>query len=354
MSHGKIGVIISLNIYGICHRCLEGDLKVKCMNDSRFLRLGALLMLTVFILGGCAREDSMKEFKVIGYMPNWYSVQVLEQMPIEKYTHINYAFAIPTKDGGVLALPSPDFASRLVEIAHENGVKVLISLGGWSYNGIELEPTFVSATETLEECALLAQNTVALATQYGFDGVDLDWEHPKESTAGQFEALVLALRDECTKAGLYLTAAVVGGDGMTTGITDKAAAAFDWINVMCYDGGQGADHSPMSLAEEYILYWTKDRQLDPSKVTLGVPFYERPTWNAYSSLVAADPENAHRDETEFQGKTVYYNGIETMKAKTAFAMENAGGVMVWQIVQDATDEDMSLLNAIRETIAGGK
>ena len=345
---------ISLLTNGICHRCAEGDLKVKCMNDSRFLRLSALLMLTVMLLGGCAREDSMKEFKVIGYMPNWYSVQVLEQMPIEKYTHINYAFAIPTKDGDVLALPNPDFASRLVEIAHENGVKVLISLGGWSYNGIELEPTFVSATETPEECALLAQNTVSLASQYGFDGVDLDWEHPKESTAGQFEALVLALQEECTKAGLYLTAAVIGGDGMTTGITDKAAAAFDWINVMCYDGGQGADHSPMSLAEDYILYWTKDRQLDPSKVTLGVPFYERPTWNAYSSLVAADPENAHRDETEFQGKTVYYNGIETMKAKTAFAMENAGGVMVWQIVQDTTDEDLSLLNAIRETIAEGK
>ena len=324
------------------------------MNISKYLRLGAVLMLVSVLLGGCAREDSVKEFKVIGYMPNWYGIQVLESMPIEKYTHINYAFAIPTKDGEVMELPSPGFASRLIEIAHVHGVKVLISLGGWSYNGIELEPTFVSATETPEKCALLARNIVEIAVKYGFDGVDLDWEHPKESTAEQFEAMVLALREECTKAGLYLTAAVVGGDGMTTGITDKAAAAFDWINVMCYDGGQGADHSPMSLAEDYILYWTKDRQVDPSKVTLGVPFYERPTWSAYSSLVAADPGNAHRDETEFQGKTVYYNGIETMKAKAAFAMENAGGIMIWQITQDAVDEDLSLLNAILEMIGGEK
>lgn len=312
-----------------------------------------VLMLTVAALGGCAKEGKVKDFKLIGYMPNWYSVQVLEQMPIEKYTHINYAFAIPTKDAEVLALPSPDFANRLIEIAHGQGVKVLISLGGWSYHDIELEPTFVAATDTPEKCAALARGIVEMAVQYGFDGVDLDWEHPREETAAQYEAFVLCLRKVCSQEGLLLTAAVVG-PSMTGAMTDKAVACFDWINVMCYDGGQGADHSPMSLAEEYIRYWTDERHLDKSQVTLGVPFYERPTWNAYSSLVATDPDNAHRDETEYLGKTVYYNGIETMKEKTAFALENAGGIMIWQITQDTTNEDLSLLEAIRTTIADGK
>ena len=323
---------------------------------NRWVRWGSwllALMLAVTILGGCQKEERVKKFKLIGYMPNWYSLQVLETAPIERYTHINYAFAIPDKDGKILALPSADFAKRLIEIAHENGVKVLISLGGWSYNGIELEPTFVAATETSEKCEALANNIVEVAVQYGFDGVDLDWEHPKDSTANQYEALVLNLRKACSEKNLLLTCAVVG-PSMTGAITDKAAACFDWINVMCYDGGSGADHSPMSLAEEYILYWTNERHIPKEQVTLGVPFYERPTWNAYSSLIAADPENAHRDETQYLGSSVYYNGIETMKAKTAFALENAGGIMVWQIVQDTDNEELSLLGAIRQTMGMDK
>ena len=310
-----------------------------------------LLALAAGTLSACKQTDpSGEEFKLIGYMPNWYSISALDNVHIEKYTHINYAFAIPTKEGTILELPSPDFAERLIRLAHENGVKVLLSLGGWSYNDIPLEATFVAATETQEECDLLAKNTVEMALRYGFDGVDLDWEHPKASTAAQFEMLVLSLREECTKNQLSLTAAVVGGPEMDQGITDKAAAAFDWINVMCYDGGEGEDHSPMSLAEDYIRYWTAKRNLPKEKVTLGVPFYERPSWNAYGALVAADPENAHKDSTEYLGKRVYYNGIDTMKAKTSFALENAGGIMIWQINQDAADEDLSLLNAILETI----
>ena len=43
-----------------------------------------------------------------------------------------------------------------------------------------------------------------------------------------------------------------------------------------------------------------------------------------------------------------------MKAKTAFALENAGGIMVWQIVQDTDNEELSLLGAIRQTIGMDK
>ncbi len=289
-------------------------------------------------------------FKLIGYLPNWYDTSVLNSIPFEQYTHINYAFAIPDKEGRILSLPSSAFVERLMEKAHENNVQVLMSVGGWSYNGIELEPTFVAATETKEECDTLAKNIVETALKYDFDGVDLDWEHPNRNTAVQYESFVLSLREACTENGLWLTCAVVGTEGMTEAITDTAAACFDWINVMCYDGGEGADHSPMSLAENYIYYWTQKRNIPKEQVTLGVPFYERPTWNAYSSIVMADPENAHKDSTELLGTTVFYNGIETMKEKTAFAFENTGGIMIWQIVQDTADKDLSLLNAIRQTI----
>ncbi len=124
-------------------------------------------------------------FKLIGYLPNWYDTSVLNSIPFEQYTHINYAFAIPDKEGRILSLPSSAFVERLMEKAHENNVQVLMSVGGWSYNGIELEPTFVAATETKEECDTLAKNIVETALKYDFDGVDLDWEHPNRNTAVQ-------------------------------------------------------------------------------------------------------------------------------------------------------------------------
>lgn len=83
---------------------------------------------------------------------------------------------------------------------------------------------------------------------------------------------------------------------------------------------------------------------------IGVPFYERPSWASYDALVAADPQNAYSDTANYMGGTVYYNGIPTMKEKTSYAVENAGGIMIWQIVQDTKDPELSLLSAIIETL----
>ena len=294
------------------------------------------------------KEDS--GFRLIGYMPNWYDRSVLDTVRLEEYTHINYAFAIPKEDGTMRPLPNDAFTNKLIEKAHASGVKVLLSVGGWSYQEIPLEPTFVKATETAEKCELLAKNIVAQAVQYGFDGVDLDWEHPNEQTAAQYETLVKALRTQCDEHGLYLTCAVIGGPSMDLAITDEAAAQFDWINAMGYDGGEGEDHSPLSLAVDYINYWTQKRGIAKDKVVIGVPFYERPSWASYDALVAADPQNAYSDTANYMGGTVYYNGIPTMKEKTSYAVENAGGIMIWQIVQDTKDPELSLLSAIIETL----
>ena len=294
------------------------------------------------------KEDS--GFRLIGYMPNWYDRSVLDTVRLEAYTHINYAFAIPKEDGTMRPLPNDAFTNKLIEKAHAAGVKVLLSVGGWSYQEIPLEATFVKATETAEKCELLAQSIVAQAVQYGFDGVDLDWEHPNEQTAAQYEALVKALRVQCDEHGLYLTCAVIGGPSMDLAITDEAAAQFDWINAMGYDGGEGEEHSPLSLAVDYITYWTQTRGIAKDKVVIGVPFYERPSWASYDALVAADPQNAYSDTANYMGGTVYYNGIPTMKEKTSYAVENAGGIMIWQIVQDTKDPELSLLSAIIETL----
>ena len=71
-------------------------------------------------------------------------------------------------------------------------------------------------------------------------------------------------------------------------------------------------------------YWNGTRGVPAQKVVLGVPFYERPNWASYASVVQADLANAHRDSAVINGTRVYYNGIETMQQKATCAAEHAG------------------------------
>ena len=43
---------------------------------------------------------------------------------------------------------------------------------------------------------------------------------------------------------------------------------------------------------------------------------------------------------------VYYNGVDTITEKTLYAKENLGGIMIWELTQDTSDPDRSLLQAI--------
>ena len=51
------------------------------------------------------------------------------------------------------------------------------------------------------------------------------------------------------------------------------------------------------------------------------------------------------------GKILYYNGINTIKQKTALAKEKASGIMIWQLQGDASGAH-SLLHAINEVAYG--
>ena len=47
---------------------------------------------------------------------------------------------------------------------------------------------------------------------------------------------------------------------------------------------------------------------------------------------------------------IYFNGIDTIKQKTTYVVENGyGGIMIWEVGQDTTDET-SLLKAIGDAM----
>lgn len=300
-----------------------------------------------------------RDFKCIVYI-FCESDSGLPKLRFDIITHVNYAFAIPTKDGHVLPLENPALARAVIKKAHENGAKVCISLGGWSYEDIPLEATFREGTNTPEKISTLAGEIVSLAEDFGFDGVDVDWEYPRtdDGSKEQYEAFISLLHDQLKPKGMLLTAAVLAGvDSQNEPIRSAAEAQdrpsfdkLDWLNLMTYDC-DGPQHSTYAFAVNSIKYWVEDRGFEPAKLNLGLPFYGRPFPGDYRLLLEADSEALEKDMVILDGKEIWYNGRDTLRQKVALAKEyGLGGVMVWEISHDCDDPNKSLLTVLGEAV----
>ncbi|HEU5146653.1 MAG TPA: glycosyl hydrolase family 18 protein [Chryseosolibacter sp.] len=292
------------------------------------------------------------DFKVIGYLPG-RSVDTTS-IPFKRLTHINFAFAIPAKNGGGLdALRNADKLDALVKAAHRHHLKVFISIGGWSIgDGGGDDSRFHRLAADPQERNYFVQNTMELVRRFDLDGVDVDWEYPDvENRSAEDNVLLMRqMGDSLHAINKELTAAVVHYGNQGEGTKDEIFQIVDWLNLMAYDDdkGQSVPHSPYSLAEKSINYWVKERGLPPHKAVLGLPFYGKPrkeNLSHYKDLLAAGADPM-KDEFD----SVYYNGIATIKRKTELAKkEGLAGVMIWEIAQDTQDE-RSLLKAINEVI----
>jgi chitinase len=275
-------------------------------------------------------------FKVVGYQPSWAGT--LAGLQFDKLNYVNYAFALEASDGSV-SLPQPTrLLSDLVSRGHAAGVRVLLSVGGWN-DGNDRPFTDLSANPDTR--AKFVATLAGYVDIYQLDGIDVDWEFPEPAVAAQFTALMHDLSATLKPKGKLLTIAGsadhYGGDGVTA----DALPYIDFVNIMAYDGGQGAGHSPYALAQSSLQYWLT-KGLPPARAVVGVPFYSRPGYTPYSMLVAQDPQAANLDELNQQ----FYNGIPTVQAKTALAMASGGGIMAWDLSQDTRTPELSLLSAI--------
>lgn len=305
-------------------------------------------------------------FRVVGYYSESPFDEPVERLPMDKLTHIMYAFLLPNADGTVKPVQKPELLQQIVEKAHAHNVEVFISVGGWSdTTGEPLAPRFEIIADNKDSRQHFIDNVLAVVEAYQLDGVELDWEYPLATSAQNYEDLVVEMSAALAQKGKDLTAALNGSWAVNDGpavnklVSDKCLSAFTFINVMSYDMND-ADHSPLWFAETSIQHYTQGRQVDPDKVVLGMPLYARPSWAQYRHLVAADPANAYVDYAPPGAVSTlesHYNGLNTLREKTALAYRQAGGVMLFDVNEDTTDEYSVLAmidDVIQEANALGK
>jgi GH18 family chitinase len=190
-----------------------------------------VLLMCLFLLSAVL---TYAQTRVVGYMPSWAGQA--SKIQYTKLTHINYAFIRPTTTGGLTAIDNPAKLQDIVSRAHAVGVKVGIAVGGWSdLNNQDFQSMAANSTYRNN----FVNNLVNLCNQYGLDGVDLDWEYPREGNdPANFNTLMGQLATAMHSRGKTLTAAVSASGYYADGIQSGVFNSVDWLNLMAYDGGQ--------------------------------------------------------------------------------------------------------------------
>jgi len=200
-----------------------------------------------------------------------------EQIPYRELTHINHA-GVSFNADGTLNVPAGFLEPKLINLAHANGVKVLLLIGG-DFNGVESNGGLLTLVTRLTD----------FAAKHGYDGFDIDWEYP--ATTGDrnfFVEFMAALRETNSDYVLSIDAAPWGGYGYDLA---QLKLWINYFNIMMYDcagpwtdDGQlnspifwdwhdpepwecqpgGSDHG----AAEIFL-----REVAPSQLNMGTPFY---------------------------------------------------------------------------------
>lgn len=204
----------------------------------------AFVLLTAVSSGRAQTEASSSNLpkRLVGDYGYWSRTQTppysSDQIPFKKLTHINHA-GVSFDANGNLSVPSGFIEKALIDKGHNNGVKVMLLLGG----------DFTDMETTTGGLAALLANLKVFITEYDYDGVDIDWEYPTSTQdAAFFRALFLGLRATFPSPRYILSADVApwGGSGYDAPDTKFL---MDYYNVMTYDcAGPWTDSAQLNSA----------------------------------------------------------------------------------------------------------
>lgn len=267
------------------------------------LTLAAALLLSLTDTGRAAGDGGGGE--IVGYYASWAAAQGYgpEEIPAERFTQINYAFATIEDGRAALGDPARDGKNLrgLTDLRKRNPeLRIVLSLGGWDDSAC-----FSDVAASAGSRRDFAQSCGDLLREYGLDGVDLDWEYPVSGGAPgtvhrpqdkeNFTRLLQELRRTLDRQGrqegkrYVLTVAGAVSGGYLNSIEPQAVAeTVDHIFLMAYDL-----HGPWDAYTDFNapLYTPSDgppryrasvddgisawlgRGIPAEKLVLGMPLY---------------------------------------------------------------------------------
>jgi chitinase len=287
--------------------------------------------------------------RTIGYLPT-YRFSASNQIDYCKLTHLNLSFANPDNAGNIIM---PSINSVVTDALNDNpNIVIMISLAGAALT-VQQASDWSNLIDNPANRPAFITKIVNYVLANNLDGVDVDleWSHV---TSG-YSDFVIELEVALDAEGKLITAALPN-QTLFTNINQNALDAFDWINIMSYDAtgpwnpSSPGQHSSYNFSQNGISFWKNTVCIPASKLNLGLPFYGYDFVNAttvnaftYEQMVSANSSYADIDNIG----NAYYNGRPTIEAKVSLAVNEVGGILIWELGQDAFNQ-YSLLTTIHD------
>ncbi|KAI8647976.1 Chitinase [Fusarium keratoplasticum] len=322
------------------------------------------------------------------YFVNWGIYQRdyhPQDLPVSRLTHILYAFMNIQEDGTVYTEDTyadleKHYAGDSWAEGNDNAygcikqlyllkkanrkLKVMLSIGGWTWS-----TNFAAVAGSTTTRATFAKSAVTLMKDWGFDGVDIDWEYPaNEDDATNMVLLLKAVRDELDSYAAEFAsghrfqlsiAAPAGFEHYSKLHLADLAQILDYINLMAYDyagswsthtghnanlyaNDEEPDATPFNTDDAVRAYL--DAGVPAEKLVLGMPIYgpgRRGVWD-YSALPkdgavpGFDPAaRAHYSYNAATGEFISFDPPEAVQQKVAYLQQlGLGGAMFWEASAD--------------------
>lgn len=161
----------------------------------------------------------------------------------------------------------------LIQQAHKNGTKVLLSFAGNGFNEIVSFP---------EQQSKFIDMMILFIDKYDYDGIEIDWEKDlalplHADFLSNIRLKLNALEKKHNdKKHLYLTTALHSWQVYDKDLANTLSANVDWINIMTYDMGGGIwgnvpkHNTPLDKIEKELKNW---EVFDRNKLCIGLANY---------------------------------------------------------------------------------
>ncbi|KXX76708.1 Endochitinase 1 [Madurella mycetomatis] len=332
-----------------------------------------------------------------------------QELPADKITHVLYAFADIASDGEVVSsdaysdlekhYPTDSWNDQgnnaygcvkqlyILKKKHRH-MKTLLSIGGWTYSS-KFAP--VAATEAGRQ--RFCSSAVQLLKDWGFDGLDIDWEYPVNSAQAQDYVLLLRTCRQALDAyaaehapGYHFLLTIAAAAGPQNYNTMDLAAMdplLDAWHLMAYDYAGSWDSTsghqsnlyasadnPAStkFSTEKAVHDYLARGVPAHKLVLGLPLYGRAfeattgLGQPYSGIGEGSIQNgvwlykdlprpgaaemyddvamASYSFDAQKGELISYDTARSAVAKAGYVVNKGlGGAVFWEASGDKTGED---------------
>ncbi|KAH9225356.1 glycoside hydrolase family 18 protein [Colletotrichum gloeosporioides 23] len=290
-------------------------------------------------------------------------------LPTSRITHVLYAFVNIAPSGEVFSADTwADLEMRYPTDSVENNgadvygcvkqlyllkqanrhLKVILSIGGATWSG-----HFATVARSEQSRQLFAETSVSLMKDWGFDGIDVDWEYPEtQEEARDYVLLLQAVRhhldayaaEHAPSYHFQLSIASPAGPQKYGKLDLKSiSSVVDCLYLMAYDYAGAWDsvtahqanlYSSISLPQS-TPFSTDDAVsayiaagVPSQKIILGMPVYGRSFQNTAG---LGDPFSGDPAAQEL----ISYNNPSSVRNKAAFIKARGlGGAMFWEASAD--------------------